>query len=113
MRPGKRPSGEEVARVLRHVIARIRRHWPNVQILVRGDSHYCSQPALALLEAMRCDYIIGFAINSKLLQGCPGNDSMCRGACPAVSGANRVLSGCRDSERDRACDFAIAFLDGC
>ena len=51
LRPGKRPSGEEVAKVLRHVIGRIRKHWPNVQILVRGDSHYCSEPALALLEA--------------------------------------------------------------
>ena len=67
LRPGKRPSGEEVAKVLRHVIRRIRKHWPKVEILVRGDSHYCSEPALALLEAMRCDYIIGFAINSKLL----------------------------------------------
>jgi hypothetical protein len=68
LRPGKRPSGEEVARVLRHVIARIRRHWPHVEILVRGDSPYCSEPALALLEAMRCDYVIGFAINSKLVE---------------------------------------------
>jgi hypothetical protein len=67
LRPGKRPSGEEVARVLRHVIRRIRMHWPNVAILVRADSHYCSEPALARLEAMRCDYILGFAINSKLL----------------------------------------------
>jgi hypothetical protein len=68
LRPGKRPSGEEVAKVLRHVIGRIRKHWPHVAILVRGDSHYCSEPALALLEAMRCDYITGFAINSKLLE---------------------------------------------
>ncbi len=68
LRPGKRPWGEQVAKILRHVIARIRRHWPNVKILVRGDSHYCSEPALALLEAMRCDYIIGFAINAKLLE---------------------------------------------
>jgi hypothetical protein len=68
LRPGKRPSGEEVAKVLRHVIRRIRKHWRQVEILVRGDSHYCSEPALALLEAMRCDYILGFAINSKLLE---------------------------------------------
>ena len=68
LRPGKRPSGEEVAKVLRHVIGRIRKRWPNVAILVRGDSHYCSEPALALLEDKRCDYIIGFAINSKLLE---------------------------------------------
>jgi Transposase DDE domain group 1 len=67
LRPGRRPSGEEVAKVLRHVVCRIRKHWPQVAILVRGDSHYCSEPALRLLETLRCDYIIGFAINPKLL----------------------------------------------
>ena len=66
LRPGKRPSGDEVAKVLRHVIRRIRKHWPRVDILVRGDSHYCSEPALALLEDMDCDYIIGFAISSEV-----------------------------------------------
>ena len=66
LRPGKRPSGEEGARILRHVIRRIRKHWPKVEILVRGDSHYGTAPVLALLEKMRCDYIIGLAINSIL-----------------------------------------------
>ena len=68
LRPGKRPSGDEVAKVLRHVIRRIRKHWPDVAILVRGDSHYCSEPALTLLEWLGCDYISGCAINSKLLE---------------------------------------------
>src|SRR3954468_1808355 len=36
-RPGKTPDGAEVALVLRHVIAAIRRRWPRVDILVRGD----------------------------------------------------------------------------
>ena len=66
LRPGKRPSGEEAARVLWHVIHRIRRHWPNVRILVRGDSHYCGPEMLALLRRLRCDYILGLAINPKL-----------------------------------------------
>jgi hypothetical protein len=66
LRPGKRPSGEEVAKVLRHLIRRIRRHWPQVAITVRADSHYCSEPALKLLEAQDCAYIIGFAINARL-----------------------------------------------
>ena len=42
LRPGKRPSGEEAAQVLRHVIARIRKNWPRVEITVRGDSHYAA-----------------------------------------------------------------------
>jgi hypothetical protein len=66
IRPGKRPSGEEAARVLRHVIGRIRKHWPKVAILVRGDSHYCSAETLDVLEELRCDYILGLAINSTL-----------------------------------------------
>lgn len=68
LRPGKRPSGEEVAKVLRHAIGRIRKHWPTVGVLVRADSHYCSEPALAVLEALECDYIVGFAINAKLVE---------------------------------------------
>src|SRR6266496_5804862 len=32
LRPGKRPSGEEVEQILRHVIGRIRRNWPAVEI---------------------------------------------------------------------------------
>ena len=40
LRPGKTPDGAEVALVLRHVVRAIRRHWPAVDILIRGDSHY-------------------------------------------------------------------------
>jgi hypothetical protein len=66
LRPGKRPSGEEIARVLRHVIHRIRRHWPQVDILVRGDGHYCAPEVLDLLREKRCDYILGLARNKTL-----------------------------------------------
>jgi hypothetical protein len=66
LRPGKRPSGAEIARVLWHVIRRIRRHWPNVRILVRGDGHYCAPEVLNLLRRLRCDYILGLPINVKL-----------------------------------------------
>jgi hypothetical protein len=66
MRPGKRPAGEEIARVLWHVIHRIRRRWPNVRILIRGDSHYCAPEVLDLLRRLQCDYILGLSINEKL-----------------------------------------------
>jgi hypothetical protein len=66
IRPGKRPSGEEVARVLAHVLHRIRRHWPKVDILVRGDGHYCAPEVLNLLRKLRCDYILGLSRNTTL-----------------------------------------------
>jgi len=65
LRPGKRPSGKEITYV-RRVIGRIRMHWPNVKIVVRGDSHFCGEHVLALLEELSCDYILGLAINSRL-----------------------------------------------
>src|SRR3954452_18571965 len=47
LRPGKRPSGEEVEQILRHVIGRIRRNWPAVEIMVRDDSHFAFQTSYA------------------------------------------------------------------
>jgi DDE family transposase len=66
LRPGKRPSGEEIARVLAHAIHRIRRHWPQVDILVRADGHYCAPEVLDLLRKMRCGYILGLSRNKTL-----------------------------------------------
>ena len=66
MRPGKRPSGKEIAHVLRRVIGRIRMRWPKVKILLRGDSHYCGPQVLDLLEKLGCDYILGLSVNARL-----------------------------------------------
>ena len=59
LRPGKRPSGDEAARVLRHVIGRIRRHWPRVEFAVRGDGHYGTPEVMDLLEDQGHGYILG------------------------------------------------------
>ena len=66
LRPGKRPSGEEIAEVLEPVIARIRGHWPRVRILIRGDGHYCAPEVLNLLRRLDCDYILGLPVNATL-----------------------------------------------
>jgi hypothetical protein len=66
IRPGKRPSGAEIARILRNVIRHIRRHWPHVAILVRGDGHYCAPEVLDLMRRTRCDYILGLPTNRTL-----------------------------------------------
>ena len=40
LRPGTTPSGKEVRGYLRRLVRRIRRHWPQTRITIRGDSHY-------------------------------------------------------------------------
>ena len=66
LRPGKRPSGKEVARILRHVIRRIRHNWPRVRITVRGDGHYGTPDGMEFLEDQGCGYIFGLSGNARL-----------------------------------------------
>jgi hypothetical protein len=66
LRPGRRPSGVEAARVLRHVIRRIRANWPRVAITVRGDGHYGTPEVMDLLEHLDCCYILGLPGNARL-----------------------------------------------
>jgi hypothetical protein len=67
LRPGKTPDGAEVMLVLRHVIRAIRRRWPKVDVLVRGDSHYGRPEAMAWCERNRVAYVFGLAGNKVLL----------------------------------------------
>lgn len=66
LREGKTPAGAEVRTILKHVIGRIRRHWPKVHILVRGDSHYGRLEAMEWCEEQGIDYIFGFGGNAVL-----------------------------------------------
>jgi hypothetical protein len=67
LRPGKTPGGTEVALVLRHIVRAIRRRWPRVEIVIRGDSHYARPEAMTWLERNRVGYIFGLAGNRVLM----------------------------------------------
>lgn len=66
LRPGRTPSGQEVRALLRRLIKRIRKHWPDTHITIRGDSHYGREEAMSWCEANGIDYIFGLAGNSVL-----------------------------------------------
>ena len=86
LRPGKRPSGAEAARIIAHVTKRIRKSWPRVRILWRGDSHYATPEALDCLEALDCSYVLGLAGNRRLkAMASPGARTPPSGAWPAPS----------------------------
>ncbi|MGE5488235.1 MAG: IS1380 family transposase [bacterium] len=68
LRPGKTPDGTEVALVLRHVVRAIRAHWPRVDIIVRGDSHYGRHEAMSWCERHRVGYVFGLGGNTVLLR---------------------------------------------
>jgi Transposase DDE domain group 1 len=53
---------EEVARI----VAQIRRRWPRVRILLRGDSGFARETLMAWCEANRVDFLFGLARNERL-----------------------------------------------
>jgi DDE family transposase len=53
---------DEIARI----VAQIRKRWPRVRILLRGDSGFAREPLMAWCEANRVDYLFGLARNERL-----------------------------------------------
>src|ERR1700688_2305006 len=55
-------SRKEVERV----VQQIRRRWPEVEIILRGDSGFCAEELLSWCENNRVHYVIGMARNKRL-----------------------------------------------
>jgi hypothetical protein len=53
---------------LERIIPHIRAAWPQVRILVRGDSGFCREEIMAWCEAHGVDYLFGLAKNSRLVE---------------------------------------------
>jgi len=66
LRPGKRPNGKEIRSIFKRVIKRIRAAWPNVGILLRGDSHFATPELYSWCDKHNIHYILGLSKNSIL-----------------------------------------------
>ena len=64
LRPGKRPTGEEIAGFLKPMIEKLKKVWPKTRIILRGDSHYCSPDVLTMCHKTGIQYILGLSVNS-------------------------------------------------
>jgi hypothetical protein len=66
LRPGKRPGGPEIRGFLRRLIGALRAQWPQVEILLRADSHYTAPEVLDWCRENRVDWLLGLAPNTAL-----------------------------------------------
>jgi len=55
-------SKKEVERI----VTQIREHWPEVEIILRGDSGFCSDDLMTWCEQNRVDFVVGMARNPRL-----------------------------------------------
>ena len=67
LRPGKRPNGIEIAAILKRVMKRIRKRWPKVRMVLRGDSHFSGPEIFDLCHSMRrTHFVLGLSNNRAL-----------------------------------------------
>jgi hypothetical protein len=59
LRTGKRPSGKEIAMILKRIVRKIRRTWPEVGIIIRGDSHYAGPDMFDFCDKYNLFFILG------------------------------------------------------
>ena len=68
LRPSNIDTATGLLKHLSRIVAHLRRHWPQVQIVVRGDSGFCREHLMHWCEANGVDYLFGLAKNSRLLR---------------------------------------------
>ena len=68
LRPGKRPTGKQIVSILKRVVKKIRQAWPEVGIILRGDSYYSCPEVFDFCEDNDMKYVLGFNPLSPLLR---------------------------------------------
>ena len=66
LRPSNIDGAAGSLKELQRLVKQIRLRWPNVPIVIRGDSGFCREPIMAWCETKHVDYVFGLAKNPRL-----------------------------------------------
>ena len=66
LRPSNIDGAAGSVQELKRIVQQIRSAWPEVHIVVRGDSGFCREELMAWCEAEAVDYLLGLAKNERL-----------------------------------------------
>jgi hypothetical protein len=66
LRPSNIDASEGTVEELERIVSQIRSAWPEVRIVVRGDSGFCRDKIMGWCEAQNIDYVFGFAKNERI-----------------------------------------------
>lgn len=68
LRPSNLDGAKHAWAILALLVKHLRKRWPHVKIIFRGDSGFCRHKMLSWCERHRVDYIVGMAKNARLLK---------------------------------------------
>ena len=68
LRPSNIDAAAGSVKQVAWIVAQIRARWPNVRIILRGDSGFCRDNLMSWCEENRVDYVFGLAKNKRLVK---------------------------------------------
>ena len=66
LRPANQDAAAGAIDEVKRIVAQLRARWPQVKIVLRGDSGFCREELMAWCEQNRVDYLFGLARNQRL-----------------------------------------------
>jgi hypothetical protein len=66
LRPGQTPTDREILSVIKRVVKRLRKAFPETRLIFRGDSHHTKPLVMDWLETHGIDFTTGLQINARL-----------------------------------------------
>lgn len=66
LRPSNLDASCGALKQIQRIVGRIRQKWPQVPIVLRGDSGFCREPLMRWCEDNQVDYLFGLAKNTRL-----------------------------------------------
>lgn len=76
---------------LERIVARIRQRWPEVRIIVRGDSGFAREELMSWCESHSVDFVLGLARNARLQRALGGELAQARALFEESGKAARVF----------------------
>jgi hypothetical protein len=67
LRPANIDASAGSVAELERIVAQIRTHWPETEIIIRGDSGFCREEIMAWCEQHHVHFVLGLAQNKRLL----------------------------------------------
>ena len=95
LRPSNIDASTGSVKELDRIVSQIRRRWPDVRIVIRGDSGFCRERIMSWCEGNDVDYVLGLAKNVRLKREIADELEQAKMMCEQTRQAARVFKDFR------------------
>jgi len=100
LRQANEDPASGVLQELKRIVEKLKQAWPEVRIIVRGDSGFCREEIMSYCERESLDYVLGLAKNSRLIKEIEEEMAEAKQSYQATQTAARVFKDFRYRTRE-------------